>query len=120
MTDLDFRKGIKKEVDDRGVVGLDEALARVSMEMMEPTENKLFTITDVTSEEIFGLSGLLTFANKIESDLIKRWVDLFLLMRISRFRLGRKEFLYILGGLQQVSHSKGGAKSAKDLFAGLG
>jgi hypothetical protein len=119
MSELDFRKGIKKEVDDRSVVGLDEALARVSMELMEPRDKKLFTITDLTSEEIFGMSGLLTFADYIKSDMMKQFAEYVMLMRISRFRLGRKEFLFILGGLQQASHLKGASKSAKDLFSGF-
>jgi hypothetical protein len=119
MADLGFRKSIKKEVDEHGVVGLDEALARVSLELMNPTEDKIFTISDLTAEEIFGLAGLLTYADFLDSKMMKNFVKYFLLMRISRFRLGRKEFLYILGGLQQISHLKGGAKTAKDLFSGF-
>jgi hypothetical protein len=38
---------------------------------------------------------------------------------VSRFRLGRKEFLMILAGLQSVSGTGKGGKSVKDIFGGF-
>lgn len=114
-----FRKGLKKEADEGGVVGLDEALAKVSLELMRPEGERLYTVSDLTPEEVFGVASLLGYAEKLNSQAIKDWVRYLLLLRVSRFRLGRKEFLMILAGLQQVSGGKGGGKSVKDLFSGF-
>jgi hypothetical protein len=116
---LEMRQKLKKESEEMGIVGLDEALAKVSLELMKPADERLHTVSDLTPEEIFGMSAMLSYADYLDSDLIRQWVRHFLLLRVSRFRLGRKEFLLILGGLQQISAMKGGAKSTKDLFAGL-
>jgi hypothetical protein len=117
--DIDFRKKLKKEADEGGIVGLDEALAKVALELMKPDGEKLYAVSDLTPEEVFGVSSLLAYADHLQSDTIKGWLRMLLLLRISRFRLGRKEFLVILTGLQQVSAGKGGSKSIKDIFAGF-
>jgi hypothetical protein len=114
-----FRKGMKKEVEEGNIVGLDEALARVSLELMKPDGERLFTVSDLTPEEVFGMSSVLAYADKIQSDYIKQWVRYLLLLRVSRFRLGRKEFLMILAGLQSVSGAGKGGKSVKDIFGGF-
>lgn len=120
MADMAFRQKLKKDSEEQGIVGLDEALAKVSLELMKPESERLYTVSDLTPEEIFGMSALLAHADFLKSAIMKQWVRYFLLLRVSRFRLGRKEFLLILGGLQQASQMKGGGKKAGDLFAGFG
>jgi len=119
MTLDPFRKSLKKDTDEGGIVGLDEALAKVSLELMKPDDERLYTVTDLTPEEVFGISSLLAYSDKLKSETIKDWIRYLLLLRISRFRLGRKEFLLILAGMQSVSSGKSGAKNTKDLFAGF-
>lgn len=113
----------RKELKDSSktdIVGLDEALAKISLELMNPEEEKLFTVTDVTPEEVFGIASLLAYADMVGSEKIKAWLKYFLLLRVSRFRTGRKEFMLIGSGLLGASEKKGGSKSVKDLFAGIG
>jgi hypothetical protein len=84
---------------------------------MTPTEENLFTITDVTPEEIFAIAVLLGYAKKFNSTIAVKWVDDFLLLRISRLRIGRKELLMLGSGMRREAERKRG--SATDLFAGL-
>jgi hypothetical protein len=88
------------------------------MELLNPEKEKLYTVTDVTPEEIFGIPTLLRFADSFKSDLIKSWIKDFLLLRISRFRMGRREFILLSTGIKEVSEKRKGGKVG-DLFAGL-
>jgi len=101
--------------------GLEEALAKINMELLNPTGEKLYTVSDVTASEIFPLAYLLTLSKKLNVPLMEKWVDKFLLLRISRFRLGRREFVFISSGLREVSEArKGGQKgSLSSLFSGF-
>jgi hypothetical protein len=113
-----LRKSIRENAPDSEVFGLDEALAKMSIELMKPEKDKLYTLSDVTPEEIFGLSTILSYAEIFDSKLIKAWVKNFLLLRISRLRLGRKEHI-LLGSGMRDSSEKTGRKSITDLFSGL-
>jgi hypothetical protein len=84
---------------------------------MTPTKDNIFTISDITPEEVFGVALLLSYAKKFNSNLIQNWVDDFLLLRVSRMRLGRKELLMLGTGIRQESEKKRG--SSIDLFQGL-
>jgi hypothetical protein len=86
--------------------GLEEAMAKINMELLNPTGEKLFTVSDVTAQEIFPLTYLLTLSKRLNSTLMEKWVEKFLLLRISRFRLGRREFVFISGGLREVSEAR--------------
>jgi len=101
------------------VFGLEEALAKINIELLNPTDNKLLTVSDITAKEVFHLSYLLTMAEKLNSKIIKKWVENFLLLRISRYRLGRREFVFISGGMRDMSQRKGGKTGISDLFAGF-
>ena len=54
-----------------------------------------------------------------KSDLIKDWVREFLLLRISRLRAGRTEFVIVLSGMREFAELKKKGK-VTDLFSGLG
>jgi hypothetical protein len=101
--------------------GLEEALAKINMELLNPSGEKLYTVSDVTATEIFPLAYLLTLSKKLDSKLMEKWAEKFLLLRISRFRLGRREFVFISGGLREVSEArKGGQKGGlANLFSGF-
>jgi hypothetical protein len=109
----------REDTKESEVFGTEEALAKISMELLSPVEKKLFTVTDVTPSEIFGIPTLLAFAKKFKSDIMETWVEDFLLLRISRLRAGRQEFVIVLSGIRDFSEMKKKGK-ASDLFAGLG
>jgi hypothetical protein len=96
--------------------GLEEAMAKINMELLNPTGEKLFTVSDVTAQEIFPLTYLLTLSKRLNSTLMEKWVEKFLLLRISRFRLGRREFVFISGGLRDISEQR---KAPKGGLAGI-
>jgi hypothetical protein len=101
--------------------GLEEALAKINMELLNPSGEKLYTVSDVTATEIFPLSYLLTLSKKLDSKLMNQWAEKFLLLRISRFRLGRREFVFISGGLREVSEARKGSQKGglANLFSGF-
>lgn len=90
------------------------------LELMRPEGEKLFTVTDVTPSEIFGLSTLMCYANVFKSNVISKWIHNFLLLRISRLRMGRREFLLLSTGIKEIAEEKKrGVKKVTDLFSGL-
>lgn len=101
------------------VYGTEEALARISMELLHPTEDKLFTITDVTPAEIFGIPTLMAFSKMFGSKMSDEWIKKFLLLRISRLRSGRTEFTIVLSGMREFAELKKKGKLS-DIYSGLG
>jgi hypothetical protein len=84
---------------------------------MSPTKNNIYTISDITPEEVFGISVLSSFAKKFKSELVQQWIEDFLLLRVSRLRFGRKELLMLGSGMKQTSESK--KTTAGDIFGGM-
>jgi hypothetical protein len=102
--------------------GLEEALAKINLELLNPTGQKLLTVSDVTAMEIFPLAYLYALSKKLGSKIMEDWAEKFLLLRISRFRLGRREFVFISGGLQATSEARksgSGRSSLGNLFSGF-
>ena len=103
------------------IVGFEEALAKINLELMNPVGDKLRTLTDVTPQEIFGLSILYEYQKVFKSNIIGDFLAKFLQMRISRLRLGRREFVSIGTGMSEYverrKQSKGGGGN---IFSGMG
>jgi len=108
-----------KESPTGEVFGTEEALARIMMEMLKPDDIRLFTVSDVTPEEIFGLSTILQYANIFNSDAIRNWIKSFLLLRISRYRFGRDEFIMLGSGIKEFLEIKKKGSKLSDLFSGF-
>ncbi len=108
----------REKKDERETMGIDEALARISTELLDPRGDKLFTVTDLTPEEIFGIPLLLSISEELGSKLIKKWVKTFMLARVSRFRLGRREFVLLGTGIRETEERKK-KMGIKDVFAGF-
>lgn len=109
-----------KQAQEGEIFGLEEALAKINIELLNPVGNKVLTVSDITAKEVFPLAYLLTLGKRLNTKVIEKWVHNFLLLRISRFRLGRREFVFISGGLREVSEKRGGGKTGlKDLFSGF-
>jgi hypothetical protein len=108
----------REKQDEREVMGVDEALARISTELLDPRGDKLFTVTDLTPEEIFGIPLLLVIGEEFKSRVIEKWVKKFLLSRISRFRLGRREFVLLGTGIRETEEKRK-KMGIKDVFAGF-
>lgn len=101
------------------VFGTEEALAKISIELMRPDDDKLLTLSDVTPEEVFIFPTMLSIADKFNSELLKAWVRKFLLLRISKLRAGRGEFSLILGGIRDIEMLKKKGGKLSDLYAGF-
>jgi hypothetical protein len=83
-----------------------------------PTGERLFALSDITPNEVFGLNLIKSYADKFSSPLADDWIKRHLLFRISRLRIGRKELVLLLSGIAQ-SEKSGKKKSLSDLFSGL-
>jgi len=108
-----------RETPESTVFGTEEALAKISMELLSPTGDKLFTVTDLTPEEIFQIAYMRRMADIFDSDMIREWLREFMLLRISRMRRGRQEFLLLGTGIRELSARKKGSGDVGSIFAGL-
>jgi hypothetical protein len=54
-----------------------------------------------------------------KSEMANNWIKEFLLLRISRLRAGRTEFVIVLSGIREFAEMKKKGK-VTDLFSGLG
>ena len=108
----------REDTRESEVFGTEEALAKISMELLSPVEKKLFTVTDVTNSEIFGLPTLMAFNTMFDSTIGNVWVEDFLLLRISRLRAGRTEFVVVLSGIREFAEMKKKGKIG-DMFQGV-
>jgi hypothetical protein len=108
----------REDTRESEMFGTEEALAKISMELLDPAGEKLYTVTDVTPVEIFSIPSMLAMANMFNSDLARDWIKTFLQLRISRLRAGRTEFVIVLSGIREFSELKKKGKVG-DLFAGL-
>lgn len=115
-------------MDDKGrfgiatessIFGTEEASAKIMEQMIDPKFNIVKTSSDITANEVFGLASLTCFADAFKSKMINKWMNEFLLLRISRNRMGRKEFQIMIAGLRQHEESKMKGKSFGSLFGGL-
>jgi len=107
-----------KDSRTRDVFGVEEALASISLELIEPVDDKLYTLTDLTPQEIFLLSRLLMLANRFKSKMVIDWIRNFMLLRISLLRKGRQEILVLGTGLRQAGEEKRASLSLKSLLRG--
>jgi len=96
-------------------LGQEEALAKSLLELTQPEKIELFS--DLNDEEIIALSALLTWGKELKIKVLKTFVQQFLRLRVSRYRLGRREIALTVGMAGGSVGVK--PKSVKDLFAGL-
>lgn len=108
-----------QDIKESEVFGTEEALAKISMELLQPAGEKLLTVTDVTPTEIFGIPTMMELGKMFRSKLSENWIKEFLLLRVSRLRAGRTEFVIVLSGMREFAELKKKGKTT-DLFSGLG
>lgn len=106
-------------VDKEKVVGTEEAVARIGMEFLSPEKENMPMLTDLTPKEIFILSGLRSLADFYNSMIMKRFILLFMKLRVSRYRIGRKELILFATGLKELEEEKRKGKQLGSLIAGL-
>lgn len=101
------------------VIGTEEAMARLYMELLNPQGDKLKTVTDVTPSEVFGMPVMFMFGKIFRSDLTRAYGEDFMRLRISRVRSSRQEFIFLGSGMALMNQDKGRGRSIGDLFQGL-
>jgi hypothetical protein len=110
----------KRRILERGVVGPEEAIARIGLELLYAQGEELKSLSDLTPKEVFYLSVLTNVAEFYNSNVMKNFIDNFLKFRISRMRLGRKEMLIFATGLREATEEVKKGRSVASLLAGLG
>jgi flagellar motor switch protein FliG len=97
------------------IYGPDEAIAKGIMSLLHSPNTKI--LSDLDDEEILNLSLLMMIGNTIKSEVIKGLCENFLQLRVSRYRLGRREMVSVARSSEEPDRKK--AKGIKDLFSGL-
>jgi len=100
------------------VYGREEALAKISMELLKTKKYKKI-LSDLSVDEINVVVSLLTIGKLIQSDLIKNIIDEFLELRVSKDRMGRKEILSFALSFGLEGETRGRSRGIGSLFAGL-
>jgi hypothetical protein len=106
-------------VDKEKVVGTEEAVARIGMEFLSPDKENVPLLTDLTPKEIFILTALKALADFYDSKIIDKFILTFMKLRVSRYRIGRKELILFATGLKELEEEKRKGKQLSSLFAGL-
>jgi hypothetical protein len=96
------------------ILGFEEQIA-VSLGHISPQDYK--EKSDLDDEEILHLSTIYLWAEITGVKSLKTFADNFLKLRVSRFRLGRREVVAL--GSSQSEPERRKLKSIKDLFAGI-
>jgi len=76
------------------------------MELLNPSGEKLKTVTDVTPHEVFTLPVLFMLGKMFKSDIAKKYAEDFMRLRISRTRASRGEFIFMSSGLGMMNQDK--------------
>jgi len=100
------------------VFGKEEALAKISMELLKTQKYKKI-LSDLSIDEINALVTLKTIAKIINSDLIENIIDEFLELRVSKDRLGRREILSFALSFGLEGEVRGRSRGIGSLFSGL-
>jgi len=106
-------------IDKSKVVGTEEAVARIGMEFLSPDKENVPLLTDLTPKEIFIISGLQALADFYNSKIINNFILTFQKLRVSRYRIGRKELILFATGLKEIEEEKRKGKQLGSLLAGL-
>jgi len=96
------------------ILGFEEQIA-LSLGHISPKDIKMQS--DLDDEEILNLSVIYLWGEMIGVKTLKKFADNFLRLRISRFRLGRREIIAIGLGTSEPERRK--IRSIKDLFMGI-
>jgi hypothetical protein len=107
-----------KDVSESEVFGTEESLAKISLELLDPKDDKLMSVTDVVPTECFAIPSMIALGKIFNSTLSDKWIRNFMLLRISRLRSGRTEFVIILSGMREYADLKKKGKIS-DLYSGL-
>jgi hypothetical protein len=109
----------KRRILERGVVGPEEAIARIGLELLYAEGEELKSLSDLTPKEVFYMTTLTNIAEIYDSDAMKNFIDNFLKFRISRMRLGRKEMLIFGTGMREATEEAKRGKGMTSLISGL-
>lgn len=101
------------------VLGTEEAIARLIVELMKTEKGKVKVLSDLDDIEIGVLSLLSTIGENMKIRVIKDFCSNFCKYRVSRFRLGRKEMVDIASFTGEATADRRKRRNIKDLFAGL-
>jgi hypothetical protein len=106
-------------IDKEKVVGTEEAVARIGMEFLSPDKENMPLLTDLTPKEIFILSGLKCLSDFYSSKVMEKFILVFEKLRVSRYRIGRKELILFATGLKELEEEKRKGKQLGSLISGL-
>jgi hypothetical protein len=95
--------------------GQEEAVAKGILDLLKTEKKKIFS--DLDDNEILNLSLLFSWGEQIDSKVIKNICNNFLELRVSKFRLGRREIINVASYTGEPERKR--VKTLKDLFTGI-
>jgi len=99
----------------------DEAIAQNVVKLTSADDKEILKmVSDLNEEEIGQLTILFTLSESIGLDVLEQFGLEYLKLRISKERMGRKEIVWISGGLALFAGGGRKIRSPKDVFAGFG
>lgn len=107
------------------IIGTEEAIAKTIEELLSPKLDNIYTTSDITPKEIFNICYMKAFNSIFDnpkdkrSSIVDEWISKFLLLRISRFRMGRRELFMLSIGAKEVAEERRKTLKARDIFVGL-
>jgi hypothetical protein len=105
--------------EDR-ILGQEEALARLILELINTDAKHVKTMTDLNEHEVAPLAAMETLADTCSVSVLKQFAANFCKYRVSRFRLGRSELVRVANAGNEGSEIRKKRGSIKDLFSGMG
>jgi len=96
------------------VLGFEEQVAK---SLGEISVSDVKERTDLDDEEILNLSVIYLWGEILGVKCLKKFADNFCKLRVSRFRLGRREIVAL--GSSTAEPEKRKLRNLKDLFAGI-
>lgn len=107
------------KIDSQRLMGTEEAIAKTIDEMMDVRKEKIKMLSDLDIEEISVLSMLSTLSKTLKINSLEQFIDDFCRFRISKARMGRKEFtsMITMAGFNMEQNNR--SRSIRSLFSGI-
>lgn len=85
-------------------LSIDEALAQISLLLARVKD--VTVLTDLDDNEIKDVASLMAVADRMDDDMMKKWIHYFLKLRVSKARKGRIELLEIAKASKEAMDKK--------------
>jgi len=105
MSGAEVDKTVEEILRQLGLVSTEEALGQAVQNLTDVDEEKIKLLTDVNVFEINQIALMLTIAKRYNIGWLKDFVREVLKLRVSANRLGRREIVRMITGMEVREHA---------------